>query len=378
MKLIRNILFILLFSQLACKKPYDVPAINVNYAYLVIEGNIELGLNKVTIIHLSRTQTLKDTSITTPEIKATIQIESNNGAVYPLKETVDGEYISESLQLNSVQEYRLKVITINSDQYVSAFVKGKQSPDIDSITWKQDIDLNIYVHSHDPNNDTRYYKWEFDETAQHNAPIESRLGVKDGLIFYRDSATQVYNCWATSRSNTIAVASTNALSSDVVSYQQIHKIFKNDPRLAVRYSINVRQYAISEAAYRYWQILQKSTQQTGSIFDPQPAQISGNISCLNHPEKIGIGFISAGTYAEKRIFIDYSDITNWVFDPPGVECTVRFTNAQNPTNYLIFEYSDTSYAPQYFVTGGGIAMYKISCLDCTRAGGTSHKPDFWK
>lgn len=378
MKLIRNILFMVLFTQLACKKPYDVPAINVNYAYLVVEGNIELGLNKVSIIHLSRTQTLKDTSITTPETLASVQIESNNGAIYPLNETSDGEYTSSTLQLSSSQEYRLKVITSNSDQYVSAFVKGKQAPEIDSVTWKQDIDLNIFVHTHDPNNATRYYKWEFDETAQHNAPIESNLGVKNGLIFYRDSSTQVYNCWATYRSNTIAIANTKALSADVVSYQQIHKIFKNDPRLAVKYSINVRQYAISEEAYRYWQILQKSTQQTGSIFDPQPAQISGNVICINHPEKIAIGFISAGTYAEKRIFISNSELTNWVYDPPGVECTVRFTSSQNPNNYLIFSYPDTSYAPQYFVTGGGIAMYKISCLDCTRGGGTSVKPVFWK
>jgi hypothetical protein len=148
--------------------------------------------------------------------------------------------------------------------------------------------------------------------------------------------------------------------------------------LAVKYSINVRQYAISEEAFHYWQILQKSTQQTGSIFDPQPAQISGNVTCINHPEKIVIGFISAGTYTEKRIFINNAELINWVFDAPGEECTVRFTNAQNPINYLIFEYADTSYAPQYFVTGGGIAMYKKSCLDCTRGGGTSAKPVFWK
>jgi hypothetical protein len=362
----------------SCKKPYDVPAINVNYAYLVLEGTIEVGKDKVSIIHLSRTQTLKDTSISTPETQANVQIESNSGQFYPLKETTDGEYSSDVLQLNNSQEYRLKVTTSNSDQYVSAFVKGKTAPEIDSITWKQDIDVNIFVHTHDPNNATKYYKWEFDETAQHNAPIQSNLGVNNGLIFYRDSSTQVYNCWTTYRSNTIAVASTNALGADVVSYQQIHKLFQNDSRLDVKYSINVRQYAISEEAYHYWQILQKSTQQTGSIFDPQPAQISGNVSCVNHPEKIVIGFISAGTYAEKRIFINNAELSNWVFAAPGEECTVRFTSAQNPNNYLIFEYPDTSYAPQYFVTGGGIAVYKKSCLDCTRRGGTSAKPVFWK
>ena len=378
MKLVRNILFIFLITQFACKKPYDVPAININYSYLVLEGNIEIGINKVSIIHLSRTQTLKDTAISTPETQATVMIESNNGASYQLNETYDGEYTSSPLQLNNVQEYRLKVITTNADQYVSAFVKGKIAPEIDSVTWKQDIDLKFFVHTHDPNNNTRFYKWEFDETAQHDAPIESRLGVKDGLIFYRDSSTQVYHCWATTRSNTIAVASTKALSADVVSYQQIHKVFQNDPRLDVRYSINVRQYAISDEAYQYWQILQKSTQQTGSIFDPQPSQVSGNVTCVNHPEKIVIGFISAGSYTEKRIFINNSELTNWVVSPPGEECTVRFTSSQNPNNYLIFNYEDTSYAPQYFVTGGGIAVYKISCLDCTRGGGTSSKPDFWK
>jgi hypothetical protein len=377
MKLKRFIFFIILVIQFACKKPYDVPAININYAYLVLEGNIEIGNNKISVIHLSRTQTLKDTSVTTPETQAKVMIESNNGSSYLLNETSNGEYTSSPLQLNSIQEYRLKVITANSDQYVSAFVKGKAAPEIDSVTWKQDKDLKIFVHSHDPSNSTRFYKWEFDETAQHNAPIESNLGVKDGLIFYRDSTTQIYNCWTTTRSNTIAVASTKALNTDVVSYQQIHKIIQNDSRLDIKYSINVRQYAISEEAYQYWQILQKSTQQTGSIFDPQPSQISGNVTCVNDPKKIVIGFISAGSYSEKRIFINNSELSNWAFTSAGVECNVRF-GAQNPNNYLLFSYSDTSYAPQYFVSGGGIALYKISCLDCRRAGGTSIKPAFWK
>ena len=376
-KLVRYILITLLFVQMACKKPYDVPAINTNYSYLVVEGNIEIGANKVTTIQLTRTQSLKDTAILTPEINATVQIESKNGLSFPLKETTDGVYTSNALQLDLNQEYRIKINTSGADQYVSAYVKGKQAPAIDSVTWKQDLDLTIFVHTHDPSNNTRYYKWEFDETKQYHAPMESNLGVKNGLIFYRDSLTQVYNCWTTSRSNTIAIATTNALNTDVVSYQPIHKIYQNDARLGTKYSINVRQYAISPEAYQYWQILQKSTQKTGSIFDPQPAQISGNMTCVNHPEKLVIGFISAGAYSEKRIFISNSELNNWNYYSGGVECTVRFTS-QDPNNYLIFNYSDTSYAPQYFITGGGIAMFKISCLDCTREGGTSVKPVFWK
>jgi hypothetical protein len=377
MKSARNIFLLFFFLQVACKKPFDAPAIEINYAYLVVEGNIEMGLNKITTIHLSRTQPLKDTSISSPETNAIVQIESKNGQVFPLAEMLDGEYISNALQLDINQEYRIKITTANADQYVSAFVKGKIAPSIDSVTWRQNVDLSIYVHAQDLNNNTGYYKWEFDETAQHRAPIESNLGVKNGLIFYRDSSTQVYNCWTTTRSNTISVASTIALNSDLISYQQIHKIYQNDARLGLKYSINVRQYAISKEAYQYWQILQKSTQQTGSIFDPQPAQLSGNMICVNHPEKIVIGFISAGQYAEKRIFIDNVELLNWKYTAPGEECTVRFI-AQNPSNYLIYNYDDTTYAPQYFVTGGGIALYKISCLDCTRAGGTSIKPNYWK
>jgi hypothetical protein len=377
MKLIRNLLLLMFFSQMACKKPYDVPAINVNYGYLVVEGNIEMGLDKTTTIHLSRTQTLKDTSISRPELSAKVQIESNAGNVYPLTEITDGTYSSNALQLNSSQQYRIKIVTSNADVYVSAFVKGKSAPEIDSVTWKQDVDLSIYVHTHDPSNNTHYYKWEFEETAQYHAPIESGLGVKNGLIFNRDSSTQVYNCWTTTQSNTITIASTTALSADVVSYQQIQKIFINDPKLVLKYSINVRQYAISQEAYHYWQILQKSTQQTGSIFDPQPAQISGNISCVNHPEKIVLGFIGAGTYTEKRIFISNTDLSNWLNYLPYNECTLMIIS-QNPNNYLIFNYEDTSYSPLYFVSGGGIAVYKTYCLDCTRGGGSSVKPTFWK
>gem|GEM_PF-6893667 len=50
----------------------------------------------------------------------------------------------------------------------------------------------------------------------------------------------------------------------------------------------------------------------------------------------------------------------------------------NSTNYLIYNYSDTTYAPYYFCcSGGALVVAKKDCLDCTRRGGTNQKPSFW-
>jgi len=369
------LLSVLIIFFVACKKPYEPAILKSDTNFLVIDGTIACGNNVMTTITLSRTRKLYDSILFAPELNALVLINEEQGNSYSLFEQGNGVYTSAPLNLDPSKKYRLKVITSNKE-YLSDWVTAKTSPAIDSITWKQSGDVTISVHTHDISKETRYYRWEYNETWNYSSRFSAFYGVKDGLMFIKDSTTQTDSCWRTANSTNILIGSSIALSEDVISDFPLTVIPQHTEKIGKGYSILVRQYAMAEDAFRYLQLIQKNTQQLGTLFDAQPSQLKGNIQSSSDPNEPVIGFISASTITEKRIFIRNSQLTDWNYLTSGPLCGDVFFIPQNPVNYLIFDYPDPSYAPYYFVTGG-IAIVKKSCLDCTEKGGTNQKPSFW-
>ncbi|HZH96185.1 MAG TPA: DUF4249 domain-containing protein, partial [Flavisolibacter sp.] len=230
---------------------------------------------------------------------------------------------------------------------------------------------------HDPLNKTKYYRWEYIETWNYSSIYSTDLGVKNGLIYYKNATNQTDSCWRTANSTNIILSSSVALSDDVISEFPVAFVPQNSEKISLRYSILVKQYALTEEAFRYLQLIQKNTEQLGTLFDAQPSQLKGNIQSLNSPGEPVIGYITASTITEKRMFLRKTQVVNWNYGLPVEYCGLFRTILQNPANYLIFDYPDTSFGPYYFETPGGIVITKKACLDCTEQGGTNVKPSFW-
>ena len=380
MKISYRLLCVVLLMA-ACKQVYEPPAIQAPNRYLVVEGVINATPGARTTILLSRTRNLQDTIVSDPERSASIRIESAGGAQFILTEQSAGRYVSAQLTLNVNDNYRLRIRTSNGSEYLSAFVPVKVSPAIDSLNWKQStiapLDVTVYASTHDPSNNSRYYRWDFIETWQYRAVFETDMLVDyaAGLIYYTDSNTQVYNCWVTDPSSDIVLGSSVRLSQDVIDRAPVTVIPQNSAEIGLRYSILVRQYVLTPEAHQFYEILKKNTEQMGTLFDPQPSQLKTNISNVANPAEPVIGFIAASTVTEKRLFINRRDLVEWSGGLPSTDCTVKFTG-QDINNYLKWHYPDTAYGPYYFVTGG-IAIARNSCLDCRRKGGSNQKPSFW-
>ncbi|MEJ7664694.1 MAG: DUF4249 family protein [Hymenobacter sp.] len=54
-------------------------------------------------------------------------------------------------------------------------------------------------------------------------------------------------------------------------------------KLYYLYSILVRQYALTPEEFAYWDKLRKNTENLGTLFDPLPSQLSGNVHRLTMP-----------------------------------------------------------------------------------------------
>ena len=107
--------------------------------------------------------------------------------------------------------------------------------------------------------------------------------------------TTIYKCWKTLNSTSIIIGSSESLSTDII-YLPFHFIENGSEKLSILYSMKLKQYAVSHEKYLFLQKMKKNTEQTGSLFDPQPSQLSGNIHCLTDPNETVIGYveISAG------------------------------------------------------------------------------------
>ncbi len=75
-------------------------------------------------------------------------------------------------------------------------------------------------------------------------------------------------------------------------------------RLHYRYSLLVRQMALSKKAFWYWDELAKNLQSKGNLFDTQPSLTPSNICNVNDEDELVIGYFSISGATEKRIFVE--------------------------------------------------------------------------
>jgi hypothetical protein len=371
-----GILCVILLFTSHCTTPYAPPALKGNNQFLVVDGIIKNGQDS-TIITLSRSANLGDSAGPQPELDASVSIVGESSGIFSLINLGNGHYAAGQLNLDITQNYQLKITASNGEQYESDFVPVRQSPPIDSLHWQRDsIGVVIYVNTHDPQNNTRYYQWEFTQTWVNEAYFNSTIVLlPDGSYADRPEDQQIYQCWVTANSTNILIASTAGLSQDIVYENPINPIPNGSVLINVEYSILVRQYAITDSAFQYWQNLKQNTELTGSIFQPQPSSYPGNIHCLNNPKEPVFGYASASSVDTARIFISNGQLPYWNYVSPSYGCTFWVPKIDSLPYYYNFP---NIFQPFLFCNPlCSIALTFLSCDDCLYYGGTNIKPSYW-
>lgn len=388
MKIFGKVSYCLLFALMCCKTSYNPPSVSSPDSYLVVEGVINSG-NDSTKIKLSKTVKLNSRSIMSPVLGAVVMVESNNGNNFTLVDVNNnGNYNSAPLNLSASQTYRLKINTNDGNQYVSDFMAVKLTPPIDSIGYTiQNGIMLLYINTHDPSNNTRYYRWDYDETWLFHSKYESEyvLDTSTNTIQPRIASQGVYYCFANDVSSSILLNSTTKLSQDVVYQSPLTHIPITSEKLEKKYSILVKQYALTDDAYKFYQNLKTNTEQLGSIFDAQPNQLNGNIHNVKNPNMQVIGYLTVTNVQSKRIFITNDALPKYTVTVYPYDCEedsalyVNKYNFNDVQNVLINR--PVTDIPTFAIFGfGGIIGYGYStppCVDCTLRG-SKQQPSFWK
>src|SRR4030042_2576685 len=309
MKSLPKYLIIIIIAVICstCIVYYD-PEITRYEDVLVIDGLLT-DEPESSVVRLSRSFQYNDMK-EEPESGAIVLIKDDLGNVTSLYETPPGVYRFDNPDFKGIvgRSYQLYVITKDEQTYESDFVEFKKVPEIENVYTEFGVNpeepdmeygFQIYVDTYDPDKNTCYYRYEFEETWEFAVPYPSKYEVVDKELMPRTG--EVHHCWKTVKSTDILIVNNEKMESDIVRKFPLHFVSVNGSQLSIRYGILVKQYAMSREAYTFWFQLKKSNQEQGTLFDSQSMQTISNIYNTNDPESPVIGFFEATSITRKRI-----------------------------------------------------------------------------
>ena len=363
--------FITIFFR--CVEPYNPPAIDELVDLLVVDGFINASNNSA-YVRLSKATALDENSAGVPETNATVVIEDNEGNSFMLNENVPGSYTLLDGLFSFSARYRVAIVTQSGKNYYSDLIELTRTPAIDSVTWKPGIQhhgIDILANTHDDLNLTHYYQWTFEETWEYTSNYPTAFRIQNGVVIPIEE--NLYHCWLSEDSNEILIGSTVQLSADVIREFRLLSIPVPSLRLSHRYSILVKQRALTKDAYDFYIQLKKSTESLGGLFDPMPAQVLGNLHSDNANEPV-LGYFTGGEITEKRIFIRFTDLPRDLLELPRYSCpvdSIPLAEVKNTSNIILIN----SYGSPGIL--GYTTAHDRNCMDCRDEGGTILRPDFW-
>jgi len=371
------------FTLAGCIEPFT-PIIDESEESLVIKGQItdQAGNH---YINISRTAPYNDPH-KIPESDCQVEVIDNYGNIFEFYESDSGVYRQWLPKdfLNIGTQYKVKVITTDGNIYESGFNEMlSPSPLIDSIYYEIEtretndpdkplIGIQFYLDLNAPSDFARNYRWELEETWEYEAAYRIQY-YYDGTIHPIDDPFFLFRCWSTEPIRKIYTFTTRHSTSNTINKFPLHYVSNQTNRLKIKYSLLVKQYSLSNTAYDYWLQVQEQSQESGGLYETQPVQIQGNISNINDPEEVVLGFFDVSSVPEKRIFVSEPfDFRIW-----GPNCYLRgIEHERQLSMYTIYPVYLISLNPMG--TGLPYGVGYGTCFDCRNGGGTTERPDFWE
>lgn len=153
--------------------------------------------------------------------------------------------------------------------------------------------FRVYVDTRDPATPGNFYRWQ----AMSYMPI---WGYNDPQGLYKPSLGPQPGYYAPYYGSL-----TNVLSDQLVNGNRITgRLMLIPPLLALGAQyVEVRQYSLSREAYQYWIRYEEQLARTGTLFDPQPASIEGNVRAEADTNNLALGYFGASAVSRERIIM---------------------------------------------------------------------------
>jgi hypothetical protein len=392
-------LHIVILSLASCIDPisFDIPN---DSTFLVVDGFItdDIGPHR---IKLSRSAKYENTLNDSGEGEvasvsgAILSIVDNLGTIIPLQEVFDGagregdtnysgkigyngNYETvESFKGIVGNQYHLQ-IEVNGETYQSSKETLKASSLIDTVTYSHvsipylnesnkvayNMGLEFYA-DFKSTSDATHYKWDWENTFILDDYMTLNLINADSgdFVTYDIPPLDPKRCYV----NEFPIGEVNIMKNEVFgfTYQNYPVNFVPvDFKFNYKYSMNLILYSMSDEASKFWNQVSSQASVTGSIFDPAPTGISGNIQNVNGGKEVVLGYFGAFGKSEKRVFID--SFETGILIGLGSLFYSRNEACFNAANFSDKQKGVFVGPPEF-------------CYNCfVYPGSQSEKPDFWE
>lgn len=243
---------------------------------------------------------------TTPALANRVSISDNEGNEVDLDYYAPGEYLTRNLKGKVGNTYTLLVEMPDGKKYKSKPETLPNVPNIDEISFQPenrtrfingvlfaDAILHILISFEDNANQKNFYKWKWigEASFRINSELAPPVSSIPFACYYKldPYASDPY------------ADELNVLSDKNIDGQKYtHKALTfNSQSFDVRFrsgiSLLLAQYSLTQEAFEFWNKMKRLVNNQGSIFDPAPFQVIGNMYSIENEKEIVLGYFGASS-----------------------------------------------------------------------------------
>lgn len=242
------------------------------------------------------------------EKDATVTISDDEGNTTGLSYADSGIYRTTNFNFigRPGHSYTLRVQLKNGKTYISTPEKMPQPVPVDDLKAAFDPDFNQYhpssfvvtIDATDPAGTENYYKWDFlTWIPRHSNGISCGFG-----------CVEYQNCFQKNADTLLTISSDATFNGSRITGFNIGRSYVY---WFGKHYLDVTQQSLTRENYQFWELYRDQKERTGSILDPLPASIKGNVHNEADENDIALGYFSAVGVTHKKIVLVPQSLTEY-------------------------------------------------------------------
>ena len=322
----------LLLSVAACVDPYE-PSLTLTAEVLVVDGTITDRAEKQTV-KIGRSRVFNRNSTSTVAVRsAQVEVLVNGAQAVKLNESTltPGTYeLPDGFRGQAGARYQLRFQLSDGKRYESLVETLPTGPKIGKVYDQFDsrgianaertrfTPANlIYVDTQDPAGERNFYRWQWTLWEQQAYCASCQRGIfittnpltGDGRCQTDNSLPPdnffdydcISPCWDIIQGVELNLFTDVYGNGRPITGRLVAKIPFYEQQAAL---VEIRQYALTPGADRYFKLFEDQTQNTGGLADTPPAPIVGNVRSLDASSENVVGYFSASSVSSIRYWLD--------------------------------------------------------------------------
>lgn len=309
-------IFILLISAWSCVDEVNLN-VDTEQRSVVVNGFVTDSLGDF-IVKLSESSVIGigNDNILTPIMGATVNLMDTDGDSYPYQVIDEGVYQLTNFKAIRGKTYFIDIVLSDGRHYISKPTSLRSSSKIDDVSF--DVEEVIYRNNVGEliTENRVTTKISTDVSSAEEPPfLRWRVEGEYQLQEAYPMALNPLRCYVKVNLdlNDIRIFDASEIAGDVL-YEQVIAETEYDFRFAEQFCIHILQFSISEEEYEYWRSVRELIDIDGSLFDPPPGTVVGNIINVDDPNDVPVGFFSVASVSLHRQFVNRDDTGIFVRD----------------------------------------------------------------